>query len=128
MSEYQDVDAHPPVQNEQQIPLTNANAEARYQQITTHIVNEENKHSSLNKDDIIVDIEHIPRRYIWRSCCLILDSRAVLFFSQLAISIVIMLFCIRQMVVLEDTDAQKNYGILLSFMIGLWFPAPKIGT
>lgn len=81
-----------------------------------------------NPGDIIVDVEHIPRRYIWRSCCLILDSRAVLFFSQLAISVVIMLFCIRQMVVLEDTDAQKNYGILLSFIIGLWFPAPKIGA
>lgn len=92
-----------------------------------------NPTNSRNEDiesqgDIVIDVEHIPRRYIWRSCCLILDSRAVLFFSQLAISIVIMLFCIRQMVVLEDTDAQKNYGILLSFMIGLWFPAPKIGA
>lgn len=81
-----------------------------------------------SQSDVVIDVEHIPRRYIWRSCCLLLDSRAVLFFSQLAISIVIMLFCIRQMVVLEDTDAQKNYGILLSFMIGLWFPAPKIGA
>lgn len=81
-----------------------------------------------NQNDLTVDIEHIPRKYIWRSCCLILDSRAVLFFSQLAISIIVVIFCIRQMIVLEDPDAQKNYGILLSFMVGLWFPAPKIGT
>jgi hypothetical protein len=81
----------------------------------------------LETPDLFMDIEHIPRRYIWRSCCLMLDSRAVLFFSQLAISATIVMFCIHQMSILSDTESQRNYGMLLTFIVGLWFPAPRIG-
>lgn len=138
MSQYHDVDT--PSRDESSADSSFTDNEQRHQRAVAHILDEEIKHSSRqhkvnpadrdveNPSDIIVDIEHIPKKYIWRSCCLILDSRAVLFFSQLSISVIIMIFCIRQMVVLEDTDAQKNYGILLSFIIGIWFPAPKIGT
>ncbi len=83
--------------------------------------------ADLENQDLFLDIGHIPRRYIWRSCCLMLDSRAVLFFSQLSISVISILCCVIMILRSEDTDEKKNYGILLSFVIGLWFPSPRIG-
>jgi len=32
--------------------------------------------------------------HLWRSCCVEMDSRALLFFSQLLISLIVLLFCI----------------------------------
>lgn len=91
------------------------------------IINNDGKSNNDQATEPLIGRELIPSKYVWRSCCLILDSRAVLFFSQLVISIAIIIFCIRQLMQFNDGDSQRNYGMLLTFMIGLWFPAPRIG-
>tara|TARA_R110000796_G_scaffold4086_2_gene15572 strand:+ start:3790 stop:4128 length:339 start_codon:yes stop_codon:yes gene_type:complete len=62
----------------------------------------------------------------WKSCCLRTDRRAVIFFSQLSISITVMGFCCVQLVRLENCEAQSLYSGLLSLVIGIHLPQPKI--
>ena len=62
------------------------------------------------------------RMYVWRSCCLDMDSRALLFFSQLIISLLMLLFCIYEIAVLESEWAK----LTASFIMGVWLPAPHV--
>jgi len=62
----------------------------------------------------------------WRSCCLTVDKRAVVFFSQLSISVIAMLFCCFQLIKLEDCEAQSLYSGILTLVLGIWFPAPRM--
>ena len=62
------------------------------------------------------------RAHIWRSCCIEMDSRALLFFSQLIISLLMLLFCIYEIAVLESEWAK----LTASFIMGVWLPAPRV--
>ena len=53
------------------------------------------------------------RTYLWRSSCLEMDSRALLFFSQLVISLLVLIFCIYEIAVLDDAQWAKMTGTLL---------------
>jgi len=61
----------------------------------------------------------------WRSCCILIDKRAVQYFSQLFICIGVMGFCIIQLVRLESCHDQQTYHSLLTFIIGCIMPSPK---
>ncbi len=65
-----------------------------------------------------------PAVRTWRSCCLEIDSKAALFFSQLGISAVVIVFCVAQLVRMNDCESQRNYGTTLMFVVGLWLPSP----
>ena len=39
--------------------------------------------------------------HIWRSCCIEMESRALLFFSQLLTTLLILGFCVHQVVTLD---------------------------
>ena len=60
--------------------------------------------------------------YIWRSCCTEMDSRALLFFSQLTISLVVLIFCIYEISVLSDSQWAK---MTATFIIGVRLPSPR---
>ena len=62
------------------------------------------------------------RNYVWRSCCLDMDSRALLFFSQLVISLIVLVFCIYEIAVLDDAQWAKMTG---TFILGVWLPSPQ---
>jgi hypothetical protein len=62
----------------------------------------------------------------WKSCCLTVDKRAVLFFSQLSISILVILFCCFQLIRLENCEAQSLYSGILTLILGVWCPSPKM--
>ena len=62
------------------------------------------------------------RAYIWRSCCAEMDSRALLFFSQLAISLVVLIFCIYEIAVVTESQWAK---MTATFIIGVWLPSPR---
>jgi hypothetical protein len=66
-------------------------------------------------------------RYMWRSCCLVVDRRAVIFFSQLSISISIIIFCMMQLWIHHD-DCDKNqlYTGILMTIVGVHLPQPKM--
>lgn len=63
------------------------------------------------------------KNHIWRSCCIEMDARALLFFSQLAISLTVLIFCLIRMVS-GDAEWAK---MTATFIIGVWLPAPRAG-
>ena len=62
------------------------------------------------------------RTYLWRSCCLEMDSRALLFFSQLVISLLVLIFCIYEIATLGESQWAQMTG---TFIIGVWLPSPR---
>jgi len=63
----------------------------------------------------------------WTSCCITMDKRAVLFFSQLSISVSIMGLCIYQLIThYDDCDNNQLYSGILTMLIGIHLPAPKL--
>ena len=70
-------------------------------------------------------IEDEKISYMWKSGCLLLDRRAVQFFTQITIIVLVMGFSIVQLVRLEDCNSQKTYVGLLTLLIGLVIPNPK---
>jgi hypothetical protein len=66
-----------------------------------------------------------PSGYIWKSCCFSMDSRAVLFFVQVLFSLLVMLLCFK--LIVDGSDENKQWARLtISFVIGLWMPAPRV--
>ncbi len=66
------------------------------------------------------------RRVLWRSCCVELDRRAVLFFSQLAISMILVLFCVIMLVFHQDCATFSKYSPLVTLLVGVWLPQPQL--
>lgn len=62
----------------------------------------------------------------WKSCCMTMDKRAVQYFSQISIITGIMIFTITQLVRLKECSSQVPYMSLLTFLIGILIPNPKI--
>ena len=62
----------------------------------------------------------------WRSCCLTVDKRAALFISQLGVGITIIGFCIGMLVNNTDCATFSRWGPLLTFVIGVFLPAPRM--
>jgi hypothetical protein len=63
----------------------------------------------------------------WRSCCLVMDRRAIQFFSQLITISSIMLFCIVQLIHDDKNENHRTeYMSLLTFLIGVLIPSPKL--
>ena len=64
----------------------------------------------------------VARTYLWRSCCVEMDSRALLFFSQLVISLLVLIFCIYEIATLGESQWAQMTG---TFIIGVWLPSPR---
>jgi hypothetical protein len=77
-----------------------------------------------------MDIENIEVKQEqaerWTSCCLEVDKNAVQFFSQLGISIGVISFCLYQLVHLTECEQQQAYSSLLTLVLGVWLPSPKM--
>ena len=63
----------------------------------------------------------------WKSCCITMDKRAVQYFSQISIICFIIMFNIYQLLTLHECSSQVPYMSLLTFLIGLLCPNPKLG-
>ena len=60
----------------------------------------------------------------WESCCFIIDRRVLIFVSQLLIGLIIIGFCIYKLSA-NDENPALYYG-LLTFIIGVFLPSPKV--
>jgi hypothetical protein len=58
----------------------------------------------------------------WHTCGGDLDPRALLFFAQLAISLVLLLFCVYLIIASTDDQWAK---MTVTFIIGVWLPSPR---
>ena len=73
-----------------------------------------------------MDIEAVEVEETWTSCCLKVDRSAVIFFSQLSISIGTISFCLYQLIHLTECEQQQTYSSLLTLVLGVWLPSPKM--
>jgi hypothetical protein len=75
-----------------------------------------------------MDIEavEVEEKETWTSCCLKVDKNAVQFFSQLAISVGVISFSLYQLIKLPDCEQQQTYSSLLTLVLGVWLPSPKM--
>ena len=62
----------------------------------------------------------------WRSCCLVLDKRATIFFAQLTFSVIVVGFCIGMLVVNDDCNTFSRWSPLLVLILGVWLPQPSL--
>ena len=62
----------------------------------------------------------------WRSCCLVLDKRATIFFAQLTCSVIVVGFCIGMLVVNDDCNTFSRWSPLLVLILGVWLPQPSL--
>ncbi len=68
--------------------------------------------------------KEFKRKTYWKSCCgSRLDKRAVQFFSQLTISLIVIIFSLYQLHNDKNTDI---YLSLLTMIIGTWVEAPRL--
>ncbi len=64
------------------------------------------------------------RKVFWKSCCRCnLDKRAVKFFSQLTISLIVVVFSLYQLHKEKNTDI---YLSLLTMILGVYVEAPRL--
>tara|TARA_R110000868_G_scaffold78486_1_gene223959 strand:- start:71 stop:397 length:327 start_codon:yes stop_codon:yes gene_type:complete len=61
----------------------------------------------------------------WKSCCILLDRRAVQYFTQIIVIGGTMGFCISKLYFNESCEAQKTYLGLLTLLLGVLIPNPK---
>ena len=66
-----------------------------------------------------VDEDALPR--VWKSCCLQMDSSAVIYFSQLFLSTFVLSFCF-YMLAFSNYDCQKSssYWAAVSMVLGVF--------
>ena len=92
--------------------------------------------SNINRTDSVNTklVEHAIEREksktenIWRSLCLDCDKRAVQYFSQLFFIGCIMLFCIFKLEFDRSAESQEAYTALLTLLIGIVIPNPKLAS
>jgi hypothetical protein len=72
-----------------------------------------------------IKVEDKEYENTWKSGCLTMDKRAVMYFSQLSVIVGIMGFSIYQLVNIPDCQGQQSYMGLLTLLIGLLLPNPK---
>lgn len=62
----------------------------------------------------------------WVSCCYRCDKSAVVYFSQLFIGLIVILFCIIQLYSSESCDTDGLYSGIMMVILGSFLPTPKI--
>ena len=72
-----------------------------------------------------IDVENKANENEWKSCCMVMDKRAITFFTQILITASIIAFCMVQLVRLDDCNSEQTYLGLLTFLIGCLLPNPK---
>lgn len=82
----------------------------------------EHAHEAIKVEQELLDVENN-----WKSCCLIVDRRALQFFTQLGISLIVISLCIYNLVQYPDNcDSNQVYMGLLTMTIGVYIPTPTM--
>ncbi len=63
---------------------------------------------------------------VWKSCCLVCDKSAIVFFSTLFVIIILMPYCMYNITVIKEEENKIYYVSLLTMLIGILLPNPKI--
>lgn len=66
------------------------------------------------------------RSTMWRSCCFTLDRHATVFFSQLVVCIMVISFCMYQLVNSDSCERDQLYSSILTLILGVLIPSPRV--
>lgn len=81
-----------------------------------------NAHEAVKVEQELINVENN-----YRSCCLTVDRRALQFFTQLGVSLIVMTLCIYNLVIHhDDCDSNQVYMGLLTMIIGVYIPTPTM--
>ena len=81
---------------------------------------------ALQVPNIVMDMDAIENDNTWTSCCLTMDKRFVIFISQFSISLSVLGFSMYQLLTANTCDETQVYIGLVSTIIGIYMPQPKI--
>ena len=72
-------------------------------------------------------MEAIPRNDsgLWRTGCFILDRECTFFATRATFSLVVIFFCVFQLITKVDCNSQSLYIGVLTTIMGVWLPAPS---
>ena len=77
-----------------------------------------------------IEVDNQERKFAhettWRSCCLTVDKRALLYFGQMGVGILIIAFCVAMLIQNQDCATFSRYSPLLTLVVGIMLPAPKL--
>ena len=73
-----------------------------------------------------IEADTLKAENTWKSMCLEMDKRAVQYFTQMLIIAGIMGFCIHKVGTDSSCVAQQSYTGLLTLLIGIVVPNPKL--
>jgi hypothetical protein len=76
------------------------------------------------KKEITLEVKDLDDR-TWKSGCMEMDKKAVVFFATLAISLIMIAFCIFQLTTSKSCEAQQAYMGLLTLVLGIWIKSPS---
>lgn len=62
--------------------------------------------------------------HVWKSCCFNIDKRVMLFVVQFFISLLLLAFCMRQIIFLDTCAQQAPFLSILVSIVGIWLPSP----
>lgn len=85
-----------------------------------HILERERFHDQME----IKKVDNYLEERQWKSCCLTIDRKAVVFFSTLGISLIMIAFCIFQLTTSKSCETQTTYMGLLTLVLGIWIKSP----
>jgi hypothetical protein len=76
-------------------------------------------------EEINKDIEK-NENVVWESLCFRINVHAVLYFTQLTVMLIAITFSIYQITNLTRCEDQTTYFGLLTSLIGIFLPSPKL--
>ena len=68
----------------------------------------------------------VEKKNEWKSCCVIMDKEAVMFFSQLGIAITTVCFSITMLVLSDSCERDQLYSGILTLVVGVYLPQPRM--
>ena len=64
---------------------------------------------------------------VWRSCCFgDVNKEAMVFFTQVIILFCFLCFCCFQLIAVENCEGQQLYSSLVTLVLGILCPSPRI--
>lgn len=82
-------------------------------------------HHKIQMEDHKLELEDKKYENTWRSCCLVVDRRAVVYLSQMFVIVFAMGFSMYQLMSIHECNGQQAYLGLLTMLIGLLCPNPN---
>lgn len=104
-------------------PKTNILIEPTHEDLT---ISRENILHISNLDRIEELERKISVENAWVSCCFRTDRRAVIYFTSFSLSASVLILCIYQLLTKDDCNSNQLFLGLLTFILGVYFPNPKI--